>query len=131
MDAVVPSGRFRRWRRAEKGLQELAPIKNQGVAYLDVAAPVWLLQPFSPARGEPLKCNETAQAFRDELGTGRRKMGSVQRKRQGEVGKLTDDDLMMIKGRRENLTGMLKERYGLEKETAEKEIDAWMQGLQQ
>ena len=53
--------------------------------------------------------------------------GSVKEK----WGKLKDDDLMMIKGRRENLTGRLKERYGLEKEAAEKEIDAWMQGLQQ
>ena len=53
--------------------------------------------------------------------------GSVKEK----WGKLTDDDLTMIEGQRENLTGRLKERYGLEKEAAEKEIDAWMQGLQQ
>jgi len=51
--------------------------------------------------------------------------GSVKEK----WGKLTDDDLTMIKGRRENLTGRLKERYGLEKEVAEKEIDAWVRGL--
>ena len=51
--------------------------------------------------------------------------GSVKEK----WGKLTDDDLTMIEGRRENLTGRLKERYGLEKEAAEKEIDAWMRGL--
>ena len=44
-------------------------------------------------------------------------------------GKLTDDDLTMIKGRRDNLVGRLKERYGLEKEAAEKEIDAWARGL--
>jgi len=42
--------------------------------------------------------------------------GSVKEK----WGKLTDDDLTMIEGRRENLTGRLKERYGLEKEAAEK-----------
>jgi uncharacterized protein YjbJ (UPF0337 family) len=51
--------------------------------------------------------------------------GSVKEK----WGKLTDDDLMMIKGRRDNLAGRLKERYGLEKEAAEKEIDAWTRGL--
>lgn len=51
--------------------------------------------------------------------------GSVKEK----WGKLTDDDLTMIEGRRENLTGRLKERYGLEKEAAGKEIDAWMRGL--
>jgi uncharacterized protein YjbJ (UPF0337 family) len=51
--------------------------------------------------------------------------GSVKEK----WGKLTDDDLTMIKGRRENLVGRLKERYGLEKEAAEKEIDAWAREL--
>jgi uncharacterized protein YjbJ (UPF0337 family) len=45
-------------------------------------------------------------------------------------GKLTDDDLTMVRGRRDNLVGRLKERYGLEKEAAEKEVDAWMSGLQ-
>ena len=35
--------------------------------------------------------------------------GSVKEK----WGKLTDDDLTMIEGQRENLAGRLKERYGL------------------
>jgi uncharacterized protein YjbJ (UPF0337 family) len=52
--------------------------------------------------------------------------GSVKEK----WGKLTDDDLTMVRGRRDNLVGRLKERYGLEKEAAEKEVDAWMSGLQ-
>jgi uncharacterized protein YjbJ (UPF0337 family) len=41
-------------------------------------------------------------------------------------GKLTDDDLMLIDGKREELTGRLQERYGIQKERAEKEIDEWM-----
>ena len=45
-------------------------------------------------------------------------------------GKLTDDDLTMVRGRRDNLVGRLKERYGLEKEAAENEVDAWVSGLQ-
>ena len=44
-------------------------------------------------------------------------------------GKLTDDDLTMIGGRKDYLVGRLKERYGLEKEAAEKEADAWASGL--
>jgi uncharacterized protein YjbJ (UPF0337 family) len=51
--------------------------------------------------------------------------GSVKEK----WGKLTDDDLTMVRGRRDNLVGRLKERYGLEKEAAEKEADAWLRGL--
>jgi uncharacterized protein YjbJ (UPF0337 family) len=42
-------------------------------------------------------------------------------------GKLTDDDLTRVNGKREELAGRLQERYGYEKERAEREIDNWMQ----
>ena len=42
-------------------------------------------------------------------------------------GKLTDDDIMRINGKRQELTGRLQERYGYAKEQAEREIDDWMQ----
>jgi uncharacterized protein YjbJ (UPF0337 family) len=51
--------------------------------------------------------------------------GSVKEK----WGKLTDDDLTRVKGRRDNLVGRLKERYGLEKEAAEKQVDSWAKGI--
>ncbi len=41
-------------------------------------------------------------------------------------GKLTDDDIMRINGKRQELTGRLQERYGYAKEQAEREIDDWM-----
>ena len=41
-------------------------------------------------------------------------------------GKLTDDDITLIDGKREELLGRLQERYGYQKEQAEKEIDSWM-----
>lgn len=41
-------------------------------------------------------------------------------------GKLTDDDLMKIQGKKDKLHGALKERYGYNKEAAEKEIDAFL-----
>jgi uncharacterized protein YjbJ (UPF0337 family) len=37
-------------------------------------------------------------------------------------GRLTDDDLDVINGRRDQLAGVLQERYGLAKEAAENEI---------
>ena len=40
-------------------------------------------------------------------------------------GKLTDDDLDFIAGRREQLSGKLQERYGIAKDEAEKQIDTW------
>lgn len=38
-------------------------------------------------------------------------------------GKFTDDELTAIAGRREQLSGLLQERYGLAKEHAEKALD--------
>lgn len=40
-------------------------------------------------------------------------------------GKLTDDDLDVIAGRREQLLGKLQERYGLVKDEAENQLAAW------
>ena len=38
-------------------------------------------------------------------------------------GKLTDDDLDVIAGKKDQLAGKLQERYGYEKAQAEKELD--------
>ncbi|MEZ5465607.1 MAG: CsbD family protein [Lysobacteraceae bacterium] len=40
-------------------------------------------------------------------------------------GKLTDDDLDVVDGHREYLLGKLQERYGLSKDSAEKQIKAF------
>ncbi|MEL5341264.1 CsbD family protein [Serratia nevei] len=40
-------------------------------------------------------------------------------------GKLTDDDLTVIEGKREQLVGKIQERNGYQKEAAEKEVKAW------
>jgi uncharacterized protein YjbJ (UPF0337 family) len=44
-------------------------------------------------------------------------------------GKLTDDELTVIAGQRDQLIGVLQERYGYEKERAEEEVDDFTQGL--
>jgi len=41
-------------------------------------------------------------------------------------GKLTDDDLTQINGKREELTGKLQKHYGHTKEEAEKHIDEFL-----
>ena len=38
-------------------------------------------------------------------------------------GKLTDDDLKMVEGKFDKLSGVIRERYGYSKERAEREID--------
>ena len=40
-------------------------------------------------------------------------------------GKLTDDDLDVIEGKKDQLVGRLQERYGYSKEQAEKELKIW------
>jgi len=40
-------------------------------------------------------------------------------------GRLTDDDLTTVAGRREELAGKVQERYGLAKDAAQKQVDEW------
>ena len=40
-------------------------------------------------------------------------------------GKLTDDDLTVINGKREQLEGRIQQRYGYAKDQAKKDVDAW------
>lgn len=42
-------------------------------------------------------------------------------------GKLTDDDLDVVAGKKEKLVGKLQQRYGIAKEEAEKQIDRWVE----
>lgn len=44
-------------------------------------------------------------------------------------GKLTDDDLDVIGGKRDQLVGRLQERYGIAKDEAEKQADAFVTAL--
>lgn len=52
---------------------------------------------------------------------------------QGKVrekwGKLTEDDLDVIAGKRDQLVGRIQERYGVAREEAEKQADAFVKGL--
>ena len=40
-------------------------------------------------------------------------------------GKLTDDDLHVVAGRREQLVGLIEQRYGVLKEEAERQLSEW------
>ena len=41
-------------------------------------------------------------------------------------GKLTDDDLDLIEGKQDELVGRIQERYGIERDKAERDINDWM-----
>lgn len=44
-------------------------------------------------------------------------------------GQLTDDDMTRINGKRDQLEGVLQQRYGYAKDRAKEEIDRWTQSL--
>jgi uncharacterized protein YjbJ (UPF0337 family) len=44
-------------------------------------------------------------------------------------GKLTDDDLDVIAGKRDELIGKVQKRLGCEREQAEREVEAWKKQL--
>jgi uncharacterized protein YjbJ (UPF0337 family) len=41
-------------------------------------------------------------------------------------GKLTDDDLDMVDGQREQLAGRIQERYGIARDEADRQITDWL-----
>lgn len=52
---------------------------------------------------------------------------------QGQIkskwGKLTDDDLTVVEGKRDQLAGVLQQKYGMAKEQAEKELDTFIKTM--
>lgn len=44
-------------------------------------------------------------------------------------GKLTDDDLELAAGKRDELVGRIQERYGKNRDEAEREVDDWSRQL--
>jgi uncharacterized protein YjbJ (UPF0337 family) len=40
-------------------------------------------------------------------------------------GKLTDDDLELIKGQKDQLVGTIQERYGIQKDEAQRQVEEW------
>ena len=50
-------------------------------------------------------------------------------KAQQQWGNLTNDDLDVIEGRREELAGRLQERYGVAKDEAQRQIDPWLKTI--
>ena len=46
-------------------------------------------------------------------------------------GKFTDDDIQTLTGKKDHIVGKIQERYGIAKEEAEKQADAWSQALKE
>ncbi len=50
----------------------------------------------------------------------------TQGKAKQQWGKLTDDDLAVIQGRRDELEGTLQKHYGYAKDKVKAEVDSWL-----
>lgn len=46
-------------------------------------------------------------------------------------GKLTDDDLDVISGQKDQLVGRIQERYGIQKDEAQRQVDEWNKTLEE
>ena len=44
-------------------------------------------------------------------------------------GKLTDDDLEIISGQKDQLVGRIQERYGIQKDEAQRQVEDWNRTL--
>ena len=52
-----------------------------------------------------------------------------QGKAREQWGKLTDSDLEVAKGKRDQLAGLIQERYGVAKDEAERQVDRWTNSI--
>jgi len=76
-------------------------------------------RPTAPAKQETtLNCDRVA-------GNWRQIKGKVQQ----QCGKLTNDDLNLVEGKRTELVGRIQERYGIRRDEAERQIDSWLRNL--
>jgi uncharacterized protein YjbJ (UPF0337 family) len=57
------------------------------------------------------------------------KWKEIKGKARTKWGKLTDDDLENVAGKKDVLLGRLQQRYGYKRDQAEKEVDTWMKDL--
>jgi uncharacterized protein YjbJ (UPF0337 family) len=53
----------------------------------------------------------------------------IKGKAQQQWGKLTNDDLNLVEGKRTELVGRIQERYGIQRDEAERQIDSWLRNL--
>jgi uncharacterized protein YjbJ (UPF0337 family) len=55
--------------------------------------------------------------------------GQIKGELKTKWGKLTDDDLKTVAGKKDQLVGKLQERYGVMKDDAERQVDEWIARL--
>jgi len=79
------------------------------------------------AAGAPpkIKNRETVMNWEQVEGKWKQYSGKVREK----WGKLTDSDLQVIRGNRDQLIGKIQERYGIAKQEAQRQVDEYISSL--
>ena len=76
-----------------------------------------------------MDCAEAARELTEETDMNEDRISGNWKQFKGKVkeqwGKLTDDDMDVAEGKRDQLVGRIQERYGYGKEQAEKELKDW------
>lgn len=85
---------------------------------------------FNQVQRAQAQTSQTERGYH-ELGPGSRQLEAGERQDARTVGKLTNDDLDVIEGRREQLIGALQERYGWARNEAEKQADSFVKSLKE
>jgi uncharacterized protein YjbJ (UPF0337 family) len=82
-----------------------------------------------PAGAQAQSTTTTTTTTRNDAATVWEKIKGSWTQTKGAVkeqwGKLTDDDLMEIQGRRDQLVGKIQTRYGISHEEAEAQVSGW------
>jgi uncharacterized protein YjbJ (UPF0337 family) len=73
----------------------------------------------------PITTGETRMNWDQVEGNWKQYKGQIMSK----WGKLTDDDIESINGKRTELLGLIQTRYGRDKEQAEVEVDHWIKHI--
>jgi uncharacterized protein YjbJ (UPF0337 family) len=106
--------------------REEAPIRGVRRRYGGLASPI-------PEPARSARVNNVGEGWKQEQFMNWDEIEGNWTQFKGKVrsqwGKLTDDDLDVVKGKRDELLGLLQKRYGHAKEQAERELDRWAKEL--
>ena len=101
-------------------------ILAAALAALLAAMPAALAQVAAPpAEKAPAKNTLRTWTWNKVSGNWKRMKGAVKQR----WGKLTHNEIREAQGRREALNGFIQSRYGIDRETADRQIDEWLKTL--
>jgi uncharacterized protein YjbJ (UPF0337 family) len=113
------SATYRATKNKEVAVRSIAILTAIAAVSL-VASPVVYAQTSTSTTTATVK-TDTAAVWQKIKGSWNTAKGAVKE----QWGKLTDDDLMEIQGKRDQLVGKIQMRYGISQEQAEAQVSGW------